>query len=99
MLLYTHGWPWARGAEDPAGEGYDWAIISGGQPTIKVPGEEGVCKNGEAVNGSGLWLFTREAVAEAAVVEVMRAAAAERGFDLSVLNPVLQAGCTYPQDL
>jgi hypothetical protein len=49
-----------RGADDPAGEGYDWAVVSGGQPTIPSGLDDGrlsrpKCKNGEGTNGSGLW--------------------------------------------
>merc|ERR1712079_208130 len=38
-------------------EGY--ALISGGQPTIKT---DIGCKTGDGVNGSGLWIFTRAAL-------------------------------------
>ena len=43
------------------GEGYDWAIISGGQPKIPSgPAEDGKCKTGDGVNDSGLWLVGGE---------------------------------------
>jgi hypothetical protein len=35
-------------------------LVSGGPPTISTP--NGQCKTGEGVDGSGLWIFTREQV-------------------------------------
>jgi hypothetical protein len=32
-------------------------------------------------------------------VTALRGVAAAKGFDLSVLRPVTQAGCTYPDEL
>jgi hypothetical protein len=43
----------------------------------------------------GLWLFSRKPVDPEAAA-VMRSRAAALGYDLSVLKPVTQAGCTYP---
>lgn len=93
-----------RAADDPAGEGYDWAVVSGGQPTIPSGLDDGrlsrpKCKNGEGTNGSGLWLLTRDKVASEAVVAEMRAVVDQNGFDASVLNPVEQEGCTYPEEV
>ena len=45
--------------------------------------------------GEGLWLFAREANPPEALVTQMRDVAATKGFDLSVLKPVLQNGCSY----
>ena len=60
---------------------------------------DGTCKTGSGTNNAGLWLFTREAVATEETVAALRAVAAAKGFDLSVLRPVTQAGCTYPDEL
>merc|ERR1740129_485248 len=70
-------------------EGY--ALVSGGQPTIKT---EGGCQTGTGVNDSGLWIFTREAFPSEALVAKVRDIAKSQGFDLSVLVPVKHAGCT-----
>ncbi len=78
--------------------GYDWAIVSGGPPSISAPGG---CRNGDgrspgsaALNRNGFWLFSRKPVDPAATAE-MRARAAQLGFDLSVLLDVQQQGCKY----
>ena len=57
----------------------------------------GLCSTGSGTNDSGLWLFTREPIASAEVVELMRTTARELGFDTSVLQPVTQEGCEYPE--
>lgn len=87
-----------RGADDEVGEGYDWAIVSGGQPTIES-GDDGKCRTGDGVNNSGLWLFTREPVASEDTIAQIRQVLEEKGFDTSVLKPVKQAGCEYPDEL
>lgn len=71
-------------------EGY--ALISGGQPTIKT---DNGCKTGDGVNGSGLWIFTRAALPAEGLVAKVRDIAKSQGFDLSVLNDVKHEGCTY----
>lgn len=85
--------------------GGEWAIISGGAPTQQ--GQNGTCKTGSSGpaalltnpngNGEGLWLFFREPTPAAPLVQSVRDVAASKGFDLSVLVPVPQQGCTYAQ--
>jgi len=70
-------------------EGY--ALISGGPPKEKA---EGGCRTGSGVNGSGLWIFTRKQQKDAALIEKVRRIAAQKGFDLSVLNDVDQSNCS-----
>lgn len=78
-----------------------WSVISGGPP--KTP-SNGACRTGREgpqtffdVNGSGLWIFTRQPVPPSqATVEAARSAAEALGYDLTPLVPVTQAGCTYP---
>ena len=77
-----------------------WSVISGGPP--KTP-SNGACRTGRDgpqtffdINGSGLWIFTRQPVASAATIEAARTAAKALGFDLTPLVNVTQAGCTYP---
>ena len=89
--------PGARGpywilAAGPSADNYEWALISGGQPTHKAAGG---CRTGTGVNDSGLWIFTRKPERDDAVVAKLRAVAQQQGFDISVLNDVTQAGCTY----
>lgn len=70
-------------------EGY--ALISGGQPTIKT---DSGCKTGSGTNGSGLWIFTREAFPSAALVQKVIDIAESQGFDVSVLRKVAHTNCT-----
>jgi len=91
------GLPGARGAywiiaAGPSEEGYEWALISGGQPTIKAAGG---CRTGSGINNSGLWIFTREAKRDDALVAELRGMLQAKGFDISVLNDVEQVGCEY----
>jgi lipocalin len=74
-------------------EGY--ALVSGGQPTIQ--GKDGGCKTGTGTNKSGLWIFTRAQKRDDTLVTKVRSLAQAAGFDLSVLNDVVQEGCD--QDL
>ena len=75
----------------------DWAIISGGQPTIEV--SDGLCTTESADNvrnQGGLWLFTREKEVSDELVETMKKKAKELGIDTSMLKKVEQKGCEYP---
>lgn len=72
---------------------YEWALISGGPP--KKQTENGYCETGSGINNSGLWIFTREKVASDATINKIRGIAKGLGFDLDVLQPVVQEGCTY----
>ena len=97
---FTYGpyWIVAVSPDAPDPElGYEWAIVSGGAPTRLTDPENGLCSTGEDMNDSGLWLFTREPTVGADVVERMRATARDAGFDTSVLKPVTQEGCEYPE--
>jgi len=74
-------------------EAEGWALISGGPPK-KVT--SGGCSTGGGVNGSGLWIFTREQQRDEALVQKGRDLAKSKGFDLSVLNKVDNTECTEP---
>ena len=73
---------------------YDWALISGGVPTIPSADGHG-CRTGTGVNNAGLWVFTRDSKRNNATVSAVRAIAQQKGFDTSVLMPVEQEGCKY----
>jgi hypothetical protein len=70
-----------------------WALVSGGPPTID--GDNGKCKTGTGINGSGLWIFTRQQLRDDAVVNKVRFLADSLGFDLSVLQDVDQTTCSH----
>ena len=46
-------------------------------------------------SAGGLWILTRDPVASDETTAAARAAGVAAGFDLSVLRPVEQKGCTY----
>jgi apolipoprotein D and lipocalin family protein len=69
-----------------------WAIISGGQPTIKT---DNGCVTGDGTNDSGFWFFTREINPANEIIEQMEAIAEDKGFDISVLNKVDHSNCEY----
>lgn len=81
------------GTKGTPGNKYEWALISGGQPTIAT--KDGYCKTGDGTNGSGLWIFTRSGTRDEAVIEKVRSIAQGKGFDIDVLNDVDHKGCTY----
>jgi len=69
-------------------EGY--ALISGGAPTQSTASG---CRTGTGVNNAGLWIFTRQRDRNEALVQRVRQIAADKGFDVSVLEQGNQTGC------
>ena len=85
-------------AAGPSPAGYEWAVISGGPPTQQ--GATGTCTNTRSGTpgvggGEGLWLFSRDPEPPGALLAQLRGVAADKGFDLTVLAPVQQSGCSY----
>ena len=78
----------------PSSNDYQYALVSGGPPTIETT--NGLCTTGRGFNNSGLWIFSRTQVASAQEVQQIEAEAQKLGYDTSVLNPVAQEGCLYP---
>eukprot|EP00963_Diacronema_lutheri_P010460 scaffold1053_cov332-Pavlova_lutheri.AAC.14 len=92
-ILYGPYWVVAAGPEDT--ERYEWAIVTGGPPTVETA--DG-CTTGTGVNDSGFWLFSRTALPSnrEELVSELRGIAEGLGLDTSVLVNVPQEGCTYP---
>jgi len=85
-------------AAGPSPSNYEWAIVSGGNPT--VPDSSGGCTTKTTgTNGAGFWLFTRSQQPGEATISMMRELAQKAGFGLSKLNPVAQQGCSYEGSL
>lgn len=89
---FTAGDYWVLDFNDEEG----WALISGGPPTIAAAGG---CQTGTGINGSGLWVFTRQQKRDEAVVQKVRGIAKGKGFDLSVLNDVDQTNCGSTEEV
>jgi len=82
-------------AAGPSSDNYQWAIVSGGQPTEEY--EDGCTTQVETINRSGLWIFSRQPVLDAAYLQEAKDILVDKGYTLSLLKPVQQAGCTYDQ--
>merc|ERR1712137_101727 len=79
-------------AAGPSSDHYEWALISGGQPTHQtIHG----CTCGTGTNGSGLWVFSRSQVASQDEINQVVSIAQTKGFDITILAPVIQEGCKY----
>lgn len=72
----------------------EWAIVSGGQPTVSYP-DGGCTTKLTGTNGSGLWLFSRKPVADAETIKTMLSTLQSLGYTTKELLPVAQAGCRY----
>ena len=77
----------------PNDDNYEWAIISGGQPTVQY--QDGCTTKKNSTNGSGFWFFTRTSLVNDTVIHMMKNIARLHGFTTSQLNPVIQKGCLY----
>tara|TARA_B100000963_G_C22573836_1_gene647408 strand:- start:182 stop:841 length:660 start_codon:yes stop_codon:yes gene_type:complete len=83
---------WVIGA-GPKSDFYEWAIVSGGPPTVRYP--DGNCSTSlEGTNGSGLWLFTRRQNGTD-LIPLMRDYLLNFGYTTSQLLNVTQEGCNY----
>merc|ERR1712188_303568 len=71
---------------------YEYTLLSGGQPTVSTGNG---CRTGFGVNGSGLWILTREPQPSGDIVQSLVQYAQSIGFDTSVLRPIEQEGCKY----
>jgi len=79
-------------ADCPQPETYTWAFVSGGQPTIKTAGG---CTPGTGVNNAGMWIFTSDSDRNQTQIDMIDAIGTQKGFDMSMLGDVVQAGCKY----
>ena len=72
---------------------YEWVIIIGGQPTVKL--DDGCTVKEDHTDASGLWLMTRQPQPPSRVIEEMHASLAYHGVSRAQLHPVEHAGCHY----
>ena len=84
-------WVLAIGSND-MGE-YTWAVVSGGNPTVKY--DDGCTTKETGINGSGLWIFTRAMKGSVSDVDAAKKALVNLGYTLQRLKKVDQDGCTY----
>jgi len=83
----------------PTKDKYEYGIVSGGPPALPGASGEGCVAGGpNELNGAGLWLFTEDPNPSEETVKMLEDKAKDLGLDLSVLEPVVQEGCTYPPE-
>ena len=69
---------WVLAVGEAADGTYDWAVISGGQPSVEY--SDGCTTKLEGTNGSGLWIFTRDPVGNPDDIQAARDALTAMGF-------------------
>mmetsp|Transcript_36214 Transcript_36214/g.71202 ORF Transcript_36214/g.71202 Transcript_36214/m.71202 type:complete len:218 (-) Transcript_36214:49-702(-) len=89
-LLAGDYWVLAAG---PSNDNYEWAVVTGGQPTVQYP--DGCTTKTDSTNNAGLWIFNRKPVAPAADMETAKSTLVKAGYTLSQLIKVPQDGCYY----
>ena len=77
----------------PKSNDYQWAIISGGNPTQQY--KNGCTTKTNTINNSGLWLFTKTQNASQQIIDYMLNKLKSVGFTTDLLNNVVQKGCKY----
>ena len=84
---------WVIGVGEASDGTYDWAVVIGGEPSVKW--DDGCTTKEEGTNGAGLWLFTRDPVASPAAIKKMHQVLEDQGIARSRLYKVQQKGCDY----
>jgi hypothetical protein len=83
-------------AAGPESHNYTWAIVSGGPPTVRY--QDGNCSTSlRGINGSGLWLFTRNRYGQDVnyLTGMMRDMLRQMGYSVSQLLDVVHRNCSY----
>ena len=80
-------------AAGPHSNNYEWALVSGGQPTVHY--DDGCTTKTTGSNGAGLWYFTRNQIVNNSVIEKLDKIAQYNGYTLSQLHNVNQTNCLY----
>ena len=78
----------------PYTDRYEWAVVSGGQPSVKVTNTTCTTKE-TGVNGAGLWIFSRNPVMNTTLLQTIRSELVKKGVAVSKLIDVPQQGCLY----
>lgn len=78
----------------PSSDNYEWAIVSGGNPNVRIDNQTCTTKQ-RGVNGSGLWIFSRKQVLDDITLHHVRDILTKKGISTSRLLNVTQKGCNY----
>lgn len=84
---------WVLAHENVGDKDKEFAVVCGGQPTIKV--EDGCTFDKTNENGSGLWIFTRKQERISGIVDQAKQIISRKGISIQELNDVNQCGCDY----
>jgi len=84
---------WVLGIGKARDGTYEWAVVIGGEPSVKW--DDGCTTKEEGTNGAGLWLFSRTPVASKKALAAMHALLKAQGIARSRLHDVPHAGCKY----
>lgn len=80
-------------AAGPNPSNYTWAVVIGGQPSIKI---NQTCTTRETgINNSGLWIFTREKKVDYGNINYIRSIIEKKNISTSRLINVTQENCSY----
>ena len=81
-------------AAGPYSDNYDWAVVIGGQPTLRVSNTTCTTKL-SGINNSGLWIFSRKPIICPSLLKSIRTLLQSRGISTDYLLDVVQEGCRY----
>ena len=81
-------------AVGPRSNHYEWAVVSGGQPTQRVSNTTCTTRQ-TGVNGSGLWIFSRNRTMSNSTLSLVYEVMHDKGLSTSLLHNVTQVGCNY----
>ena len=93
FLPNIFGGPYWIVAVGPDTNNYEWAIISGGQPSVRITNN--TCTTKIYGFNAGLWLFSRKPILESSKLEYLRKILYKKGISSSKLLDVKQEGCNY----
>ena len=94
FLPNIFGGPYWILAAGPSPQRYDWAVVIGGQPSVRVSNTTCTTKL-SGINNSGLWIFSRERVLDNSTLSMVRDIVTSKNVSIEKLLPVNQTGCYY----
>ena len=88
------GGPYWILAAGPSPQMYDWVVVIGGQPSVRVSNTTCTTKlNG--INNSGLWIFSRDRILDNSTLSMVRDLITSKNVSTDKLLHVNQTGCLY----
>ena len=88
------GGPYWILAAGPSPKRYDWAVVIGGQPTVRVSNTTCTTKL-SGINNSGLWIFSRDRFLDNSTLTMVREIITSKNVSTEKLLQVNQTGCLY----